>query len=30
MMEYVVENFNKAKEYIFPEVIIQNFLNNVQ
>ena len=28
MKKYVDENFDKAKEYIFPEVIIQNFLNN--
>ena len=28
MKKYVGENFDKAKEYIFPEVIIQNFLNN--
>lgn len=29
-MEFVIENFNKAKEYIFPEVIIKKFLENVQ
>ena len=29
MMEYVVENFEKAKEYMFPEIKIKNFLNNL-
>ena len=29
MMGYVIENFEKAKEYMFPEVTIKNFLNNL-
>jgi hypothetical protein len=29
MKSYIIENFERAKEYIFPEVIISNFLNNL-
>ena len=29
MKEYVIENFEKAKEYMFPEVTIKNFLNSL-
>ena len=29
MLPYVLENFEKAKNYIFPEEFIKNFLNNL-
>ena len=29
MKGYVIENFEKAKEYMFPEVTISNFLKNL-